>query len=158
MTRLLALAGMAAMLSGLIVWEAAPSDNTTPEPRPQHRAIEAAIQGTIASNAEAPVASWIATALERPLFREDRRPPKPVLGTIQTEAPTRLVGVITGPFGKRAIFLPPGNGKPIVVSEGAMVSDFQVHTINPGEAIVETEGSTRTLRPALLIDPLPRRP
>ena len=158
MTRFLVWAGMAAMVLGLIVWEAARFEFGVPDSTPRLGEPVAPVRAASVRNNEAPVASWIGAALERPLFREDRRPAKPVLGALQVDAPARLIGVITGPFGKRAIFLPAGNSKPIVVSEGARVSDFQVRSINPGEAIVETEGGVRTLRPSLLGDPSSRRP
>ena len=48
---------------------------------------------------------WVATALERPLFRTDRRPPKGADEVARGgDEPLRLTGVITGPFGNRAIF------------------------------------------------------
>ena len=88
------------------------------------------------------------TALERPLFRENRRPPQ-VSGDPASRAdePTRLTGVMTGPFGNRALFLTAGNPKPIVAQEGSRVGDFVVLSIEPGQAVVQSGETTRILQP-----------
>ena len=95
-----------------------------------------------------PVEAWVTTALERPLFRENRRPAKLSVGAVQTAGTVRLAGVMTGSFGRRAIFISTANNKPVVVGEGARVGDFTVRTIGPGMAIIETDGGVRTLRPS----------
>src|ERR1700722_17086348 len=70
---------------------------------------------------------WMTTALGRPLFREDRRPPKNATAAVANgSAPPRLTGVITGPFGNRAIFMSGESPNPIVATEGARVGDFVV--------------------------------
>ena len=91
---------------------------------------------------------WLATALERPLFRENRRPLQ-TPGELHAPAdePTRLTGILTGPFGNRALFLTAGNPKPIVAQEGSHVGDFVVVSIEPGRAVVKSGELTRTLRP-----------
>ncbi len=43
---------------------------------------------------------WVGTALERPLFCENRRPAKPSTDpALKIDEQMRLTGVITGPFG-----------------------------------------------------------
>ena len=96
------------------------------------------------------VQGWMTTTLERPLFRDNRRPAK-VTGdpARTTDEPLRLTGVITGPFGNRAIFLSAESPKPIVVQEGALVDGFVVRTIQPGFAVLEgSAGNVQTLKPS----------
>ena len=89
---------------------------------------------------------WVATALERPLFRTDRRPPKGADEVARGgDEPLRLTGVITGPFGNRAIFRSGESAKPIVAEEKAQLNGFMVRSIEPGKAIiVETDGTAAT--------------
>jgi hypothetical protein len=95
------------------------------------------------------VQGWVATVLGRPLFREDRRPPKTANDVVMKgDEPTRLTGVITGPFGNRAIFMSGANPQPIVAKEGTRVSDFVVRSIQPDQVIVESDGGVRTLKPS----------
>jgi hypothetical protein len=148
MSRILACALVtAAALAGTIYWEAqdpaAPDATATP-------GRSAAIG--IAHAAPAPdtndvMQGWVATALARPLFREDRRPIRSAADDGQKgDGPARLTGVITGPFGNRAIFMSGANAKPVVVSEGAHVSDFVVRAIEPGQVVVEADGMVRTMK------------
>ena len=123
MSRLLpATLAVAALLAGAIVWEL--QDVAGPD--------------------------WVATALERPLFRQDRRPPKGADEVARGgNEPLRLTGVITGPFGNRAIFRSGDSAKPIVAEEKAQLNGFMVRSIEPGKAvIVETDGTVRTLKPS----------
>jgi hypothetical protein len=95
------------------------------------------------------VQGWETTALGRPLFREDRRPPKNAKAVVANGgAPPRLTGVITGPFGNRAIFTSGESPNPIVATEGARVGDFVVRSIQPDQVIVESEGALRTMKPS----------
>jgi hypothetical protein len=95
------------------------------------------------------VQGWATTVLGRPLFRSDRRPPQ-TAGEAVTKADDvlRLTGVITGPFGNRAIFMSGKNPQPIVAKEGTRLSDFVVRSIRPDEVVVDTDGNLRTLKPA----------
>ena len=88
--------------------------------------------------------------VERPLFRQDRRPPKGADEVARGgNEPLRLTGVITGPFGNRAIFRSGESAKPIVAEEKAQLNGFTVRSIEPGKAvIVETDGTVRTLKPS----------
>ena len=95
------------------------------------------------------VQGWVSTALGRPLFREDRRPPKGANEVaLKADAPMRLTGVITGPFGNRAIFMSGENTTPVVAREGAHVGDFVVRSIEPDRVVVELAGTVRTLKPS----------
>jgi len=95
-----------------------------------------------------PVEAWVTTSLERPLLRESRRPDKTAGDSrVKGDDILRLAAVMTGPFGNRAIFIVPGNAKPVVAKVGAKVSDFVVRSIEPGRVVVETNGVERTFRP-----------
>ncbi len=150
MSRLLpATLAVAALLLGAIVWElqdVAGPDPGTPSGRsaavPVARAAPEAEPGDV-------LQGWVATALERPLFRTDRRPPKDADVARGGDEPLRLTGVITGPFGNRAIFRSGESAKPIVAEEKAQLNGFTVRSIEPGKAvIVETDGNVRTLKPS----------
>jgi hypothetical protein len=104
------------------------------------------------------VQGWVSSMLGRPLFREDRRPPKTGNDVVlKGDEPTRLTGVITGPFGNRAIFMSGGNPQPIVATEGTRVSDFVVRSIQPDRVIIESDGGVRTLKPTFVEDAKPPR-
>jgi hypothetical protein len=88
-------------------------------------------------------------ALERPLFSENRRPAKTDGDlALRNGSAMRLAGVLTGPFGNRAIFIPVDQGKPVVVREGAHISDVFVRLIEPGRVVVELRDNVRTLTPS----------
>jgi hypothetical protein len=95
-----------------------------------------------------PVEAWVTTSLERPLLRDSRRPDKAAAEAQRkgNEAP-RLAGVVTGPFGNRAIFVMPGSPKPVVATEGAQVGNFVIRSIEPGRVVVESDAGLRTYRP-----------
>lgn len=95
-----------------------------------------------------PVDAWVTTSLERPLLRESRRPDKVAQAQHKGEDVLRLAGVVTGSFGDRAIFMMPGNTKPVVATVGAKVSDFVVRSIEPGRVLVDAAGVLRTYKPA----------
>lgn len=102
--------------------------------------------------------AWVGATLERPLFRADRRPPKaPADPVAEADEPIRLTGLITGPFGNRAIFVSGQDPKPHVAVEGARVGSFLVLSIGPDRAVVESGGNVRTLRPAFVETKSPLR-
>ena len=155
MSRLLpATLAVAALLLGAIVWElqdVAGPDHGTPAERssavPVVRAAPVVEPGDV-------LQGWVATALERPLFRTDRRPPKGADEVARGgDEPLRLTGVITGPFGNRAIFMSTGDAKPLTVQEGTRVGDFVVRSIEAGGVVVEAAGKVRTLRPSFAQGP-----
>ena len=100
---------------------------------------------------------WVTTALGRPLFSANRRPAQAVaVVTAVTAAPAvRLTGVMTGPFGRRAIFMVAGNAKPVVVEAGGRVGGAVVREIRQGQAVVESDGAVRTLTPSFTAAPRP---
>lgn len=92
---------------------------------------------------------WMATAFARPLFRESRRPASAAsVAALKAADPVRLTGVMTGPFGNRAIFMAAENAKAIVVGEGAHIGDGVIRSIEPGQVVVESMDRVQTLRPA----------
>jgi hypothetical protein len=155
MSRILAGALLAAVaLAGTIYWEvqdsARPDIATVTSGRSPLIGTVRAAPGLASIDA---VQGWVATALGRPLFREDRRPSKTAKdATAKGDAPPRLTGVITGPFGNRAIFMSGENPQPVVVREGAHISDFVVRSIQPDRVIVEADGALRTLKPSFAGD------
>jgi hypothetical protein len=151
MSRLFAAALLTAgLLGGVLAWEVQDFSGPEPGPAVRPRAAAPAARAAAAGEPGGIAQEWVATALERPLFREDRRPPKGADAVVaRGNEPLRLTGIITGPFGKRAIFLSSDSPKPIIVQENAEVSGFIVRTIEPGKAVVvEPDGTVRTMRPA----------
>jgi hypothetical protein len=65
---------------------------------------------------------------------------------LKGDAPTRLTGVITGPFGNRAICMSAENARSLVAKEATRVSDFVLRSIEPGRVVVESDGMVRTLK------------
>jgi hypothetical protein len=119
------------------------ADDTPGRPTPS--SLAAAIPAPAPAD---PVDSWVTTSLERPLLRESRRPDAVAAGVAQKgDGILRLAGVVTGPFGDRAIFVLPGVAKPVIANVGAHVSDFVVRTIEPGRVVVDANGIARTYRP-----------
>ena len=91
---------------------------------------------------------WVATAVERPLFRRDRRPLRTATDAVlEADESLRLTGVIIGPFGNRAIFVSGKDAKSIVMVQGVRVGDLLVRLIEPGRAVIESGGKVRTLKP-----------
>jgi hypothetical protein len=161
MSRLLpATLAVAALMLCAIVWEL--QDAAGPDPGLQSGRSPAAPVARAVAGADISdvLQGWVATALERPLFRADRRPPKGSDDVARgADEPLRLTGVITGPFGNRAIFRLGENTKPLVAEEKAQLNDFVVRSIEPGKAvIVETDGNVRTLKPSFAAsEPRPAR-
>jgi hypothetical protein len=155
MKRTLPLIAAAAALAGILAWQVATFAAPVAALRPAHQMPVA-----LATQADATPPSagpWVATALDRPLFRENRRPPVTVDVAGPSVGGVRLAGVITGPFGNRLIFMSSGESKPIVASEGARVGSFVVRSIGQGQATVEFEGGMRTLRPSFARNVSPSR-
>jgi len=151
MSRLFAAAlAMAVLLVAVLVWEVQESAGPEAGPALGPRIAMPTARGADAGEPGNVVQEWVTTALERPLFREDRRPPKGADAVATRGAePLRLTGIITGPFGNRAIFLAADNPKPIVAQEKTEVAGFTVRSIEPGKAVVvEPDGTVRTLRTA----------
>lgn len=103
---------------------------------------------------------WVATILARPLFNPDRRPAAQVVtarGAHMPDGLPRLSGIMVGPFGRSAIFIPEGR-KPLVVNEGGRIDAWTIQAIEVGEVRISGPGGTRTLQPTFLTSPAPARP
>jgi hypothetical protein len=138
---------VAAGFVATICWEAQsarPSGTAFPAGRSAPSAVTLT---TPAPAPDDPVDSWVTTSLERPLLRESRRPDKVADAQRKGDDILRLAGVVTGSFGDRAIFMMPGNAKPVVATVGAKVSDFVVRSIAPGRVLVDALGVLRTYKP-----------
>ena len=150
MSRILPLALLTAgILAGTIAWEVqAPAGPDLGE-TPRRPAVPGAVRATPTLDASTAAQGWVATAIERPLFRENRRPDRAANDMApKADAPMRLTGVITGPSGNNAIFMSAGDARPLVVTEGMQVGDFVIRSIEPGRVVVETDGAVRILTPA----------
>ena len=81
------------------------------------------------------------TVLARPLFTPGRRPPTP--GQVAVgPAPAadkglpRMTGILIDGESRRAIFVGPEGGRPVVVAEGGRVGGFVVQKIDPQSVTV----------------------
>jgi len=94
------------------------------------------------------ISQLTATILARPLFSPTRRPPEAEV-TDHSEtllSDMRLTGILITPDQRLAIFAPAG-GKPLVRSEGEMVSDWRIESIaNQSVSLTGPTGAT-TLEP-----------
>jgi hypothetical protein len=114
------------------------------------RSPVAGVQSVAPATDPAEVAQgWVSVALERPLFRANRRPDAALDHvTLRTDASARLAGVITGGFGNRAIFMPAADAKPVIVKAGDRIANLVVRSIEPGRVVVESGGGIQTLKPS----------
>jgi hypothetical protein len=151
---------VAVAMGGAIYWET--QDFTGPDlaaATPARSPLAGIVRPAPGPDPKVAMHEWQTTALARPLFREDRRPPKTSEEVaLKGDAPTRLAGVITAPSGNRAIFVSGENAKPVVAKEGAHVSDFVVRSIEPGRVVVESDGMVRTLKVLFSAAVTPPRP
>lgn len=96
---------------------------------------------------------WVTTALARPLFDSDRRPPV-ATATVATVTPIslpRLTGTLVSPEGRRAVFK---NGdKSAVMGEGSSIDDtWTVKTIGHGTVTVAGPDGSHVLHMTLAKD------
>jgi hypothetical protein len=149
MSRIVVGAGLVAVaMAGTIYWEmAGPAGPDLSAVAPSRSPLISSVRAAPGPDTDSVMQGWVSTSLERPRFREDRRPARNADDVASKgDGPTRLAGVITGPFGNRAIFMAAENAKPVVAKEGAHVADFIVRTIEPGQVIIEADGLVRTLK------------
>jgi hypothetical protein len=141
---------LATALLATIGWEMQDAAAPVPRPASARSSSQTVARDFPATDRKDIVQGWVATTLERPLFRENRRPVMMTGDPARAvDEPLRLTGVITGVFGNRAIFLSAENPKPIVAQEGTRVEGFVVRTIQPGLAVLEgAAGNVRTLKPS----------
>ena len=138
----------AVLLVAVIFLEAQAPASPSPGTAPVLQPSLAMVRGETTADADTGE-NWLTTAIARPLFREGRRPAELAwIAEPKADEPMRLTGVITGPFGNRAIFRSALQAKPVVVSVGARVGDAVIRTIEPGRVIVESDGNIRTLQPS----------
>ncbi|HUC12743.1 MAG TPA: hypothetical protein VL985_20295 [Stellaceae bacterium] len=138
---------------------------TTPAAQTEAAAGGASVRATprLASapqpEASARLDTMVAEILARPLFSSTRRPPsedRPVADTGLSD--TRLTGILIEPGHRFAIFAPTGD-KPLMVSEGDMVSGWRVENITPRNVSLSGPEGTQTLEPKIdpnLAPPAPR--
>lgn len=90
----------------------------------------------------------VATVLARPLFSATRRPPENEQdGHPDTSLnDLRLTGILIMPDQHFAIFVG-SNGKPLIRSEGEMISDWRVENIAAQSIFLTGPGGTATLEP-----------
>ena len=96
---------------------------------------------------------WVATALARPLFSPDRRPPRPAVAIAAAPAPVevpRLSGILVTPSGRSAIFAPSGGGKPVVATEGSSLETYVVRSIEPEQVTLMGPNGSLVLHPAFI--------
>jgi hypothetical protein len=89
-----------------------------------------------------------ATILARPLFSATRRPPESEQGA-HPDTPLsdlRLTGILVTPDQQVAIFAKAGE-KPLVRSEGEMISDWHIDNIAPQSVSLSGPTGTKTLEP-----------
>lgn len=136
----------ATALSAILAWEVGAFAPAQPPVAPPPRAAVAA--AAVPAVAPDRTNEWVNAILARPLFSRDRRPAAG--GTASATAVSslpRLSGVLVGPFGRRAIFAADGS-KPMVVGEGAQVSDWTVRVIEAGAVRLVGPGGEQVLHPS----------
>lgn len=93
-------------------------------------------------------ASFVPIIQARPLFALDRRPkagPAPV-GAQSDDLP-RLAGILIDHTQRRAIFQPPGDGKPATLVEGDQIAGWQIQKIAADGVTLTGPKGTQTLQP-----------
>ena len=141
----------ASPLVATLAWELGAFSAAEPVSVPHSRRAVAAPPAPVSDH----TAEWVATILARPLFSPDRRPPSEAPAARASGAPAglpRLAGVVVGPFGRSAIFVPEGS-KPMVVTEGGRVDAWTVRSIEVGTVQVSGPGGARTLHPSFESSP-----
>ena len=96
---------------------------------------------------------WVATALARPLFSPDRRPPRQAVAAVAAPALVdlpRLSGILVTPSGRSAIFAPSGGGKPVVVTQGTTLGTYVVRSIEPEQVTLMGPNGRLVLHPAFV--------
>ena len=107
------------------------------------------------------VQHWAADILARPLIYPGRRAPAPAAAAVEqapAEPMPRLAGVIVGPAGRSALFVPGQGGRTLVLQEGAHVGPYVIRTIRSNEVVLEGPEGTRLLHPTYDDAPQPSEP
>jgi hypothetical protein len=98
---------------------------------------------------EPAIKQLVATTLARPLFSATRRPPESEQGAHPDDTPLkdlRLTGILITPDQQVAIFAKAGE-KPLVRSEGEMISDWHIDNIAAQSVSLSGPSGTTTLEP-----------
>ena len=94
------------------------------------------------------VSAFMPTILARPLFALDRRPKAgPAAAGAPSDEMPRLAGVIIERTQRRAIFQPPGDGKPVTLVEGDQIAGWQIQGIAADGVTLTGPKGTQTLEP-----------
>ncbi len=143
------LAGIAAALSGLVLFELSGSSSDASN----GMAGSIAPPSTAAAGGQAiaaDAAAQAASIMARPLFRIDRRPlakdAQIVVSSQFTDLP-RLAGILLSSDARKAMFQAAANDKTIVVGEGETVGNWRVRAISADSVTLEGPGGTRRLGP-----------
>lgn len=92
-------------------------------------------------------AAWTQTALARPLFAHDRRPPAIATAAHTAATPLpRMTATLVTAHGRSAIFAAPAGGKPLVLDEGGHIGAWVVRSIGAGQAVLYGPGGLRIVR------------
>ncbi len=151
MTRWWIVGPLVAGLAILVAWELTGAEVPADKPAPALRVTPTLTQVAPQSTLEL-FSAAAATALARPLFSHDRRPPvqrqAPAPPALVEETP-RLAGIVIAPSGRRAIFAE-ANGRSRSIPEGGQLGHLVVKIIGPGEVAVTSPEGDRVLRPSFV--------
>jgi hypothetical protein len=92
---------------------------------------------------------WVATILDRPLFKVSRRPPPgSAAGISRGTGLPRLSGTLVTSSQRSAIFAGPGGAKPVVIAEGAKLGSYTVQSIGAGRVVLIGPDGPVMLKPS----------
>lgn len=141
-----ALLVLAAGLSGMIAWQLAAGPDATLPHAPAAAASAAVPRPAQEVRTRGTATGWAEAALARPLFRSDRRPATAAEAVPRAaEDLPRLTALLSGPFGRRAIFAGL-DGRIAVVTEGSRLGGWTVLSIGVGAVSVAGRDGERTVR------------
>jgi hypothetical protein len=122
------------------------SDVAKPDPQPL--LVAKSTETPAPRNEEPALKQFVTITLARPLFSATRRPPeaKPDGQTDASLNDLRLTGILIMPEQHFAIFAM-HDGKPLVRSEGEMISDWRIDTIAAQSISLSGPTGTTTLEP-----------
>ena len=135
----------AAALVGTIVWQLSTGPGTEPLSS-STAAAPAAARPAPEPPARDAARGWAEAALARPLFQPGRRPAPPAEAAPRPAAEDlpRLTALVSGPFGRRAIFAGM-DGRSAVVTAGSTLNGWTVLSIGVGAVSVAGRDGERTI-------------
>lgn len=134
---------LAIILAGLVAWELWQGGPGGAQPLPAGSDASVPVAATGPAPADSS-ASWRATALARPLFSPDRRPPADPSAAGALGRP-RLAGVIGGPSGRRAVLVPAGGEPPRILAQGERLGPYEIRRIDPNSIELAGPGGLETV-------------